>query len=337
MWIKRSMDRAIGLIFATFHMEGGLMKKYIYSITPNPALDISGTVENLVPNEKSYVHNVCREPGGNGINAARIISRLGCPVVVSGFLGGATGDEILSLLIEEKLSCDFLRIRNGSRFNITISNNHDHLQTRLTFPGPLVEKKERDLLEKKVSKLIKEISLLIIGGSVTSNTNTRYIERIMSLANNYGVPCVIDCPAPTLAKLINFKPVFIKPNLTEFQLLTHSSVKSIKAVKKAAEKLLIKVPRICISSVEGGALLVTKENTYFGRIPKVKIRSTVGAGDSMVGAICAQLYKKNVSNEDLLRWGLAASASTLSQVGTKLGNAKDIAELYRLTFVTKID
>src|SRR5690242_15734995 len=70
----------------------------IYTITPNPALDLGGVVDRLVPNEKSYVQDETRFPGGNAINAARIIKKLGQPVIASGFLGGGTGDEIEKLL-----------------------------------------------------------------------------------------------------------------------------------------------------------------------------------------------------------------------------------------------
>jgi len=52
---------------------------------------------------------------------------------------------------------------------------------------------------------------------------------------------------------------------------------------------------ICVSSVEGGALLVTRNGSFFGRAPKISIHSSVGAGDSMVGAMIAQLYKGSVS------------------------------------------
>ncbi len=38
----------------------------IITLTPNPALDVSGTVSNLVPNEKSYVSHELRLPGAMG-------------------------------------------------------------------------------------------------------------------------------------------------------------------------------------------------------------------------------------------------------------------------------
>ena len=48
----------------------------IYTITPNPALDIGGSVEQLITDEKNYVFDEIRSAGGNGINAARVAHHL---------------------------------------------------------------------------------------------------------------------------------------------------------------------------------------------------------------------------------------------------------------------
>jgi len=96
------------------------MRKVVCTITPNPALDLSGIVDSIKPNEKNYIRNEQRYPGGNAINAARILKRLGVPVVASGFLGGSTGNEIFQLLKAEELKQHFIQIKESSRINITV-------------------------------------------------------------------------------------------------------------------------------------------------------------------------------------------------------------------------
>lgn len=312
------------------------MKKHILSITPNPALDLSGVVDNIVPNEKCYVHDEIKSPGGNGINAARILTRLKIPVITTGFVGGSTGQEIKSLLDREGVKTSFLQVAGHSRICVTVSNRKDHQQTRLTFPGPKISKTEGRQLFDFINRG-KNISLLIFGGSLPEGFPTSEILRVMKLARQKKIVTVVDCPGRFLPELIKGQPLLIKPNLIEFQELIGKKVKTISAVKKQAHSLLNQVPYICISSVEGGALLVTKEGAWFGRIPKVKIRSTVGAGDSMVGAMVAQIAQGKTLPENMLRWGLAAAAATLSKMGTTLGSAKDIHRLYQQTVVTKVD
>ncbi|WP_374078912.1 1-phosphofructokinase family hexose kinase [Bdellovibrio bacteriovorus] len=311
------------------------MRGIICSITPNPALDLSGFVEALKVDEKTYVHQEVRAPGGNGINSARILNRLGVSVVASGFLGGSTGKEIELLLKGEHLRHHFIPIRESSRINITVTNQSNHKQTRLSFPGPRVDRDEKRQLFNYI-KGNKELCLLILGGSLPPGFTTKDFRSLIAIAKKNNVEVVVDCPGGILSQVISSKPLLIKPNLDEFQVLTGTKVRSIFAVRAQAEKYLNKVPYICVSSVDGGALLVTPVGAYFGRIPEVRILSTVGAGDSMVGSMVAQLYKGNRSPEQILRWGLAAAAATLSESGTRLGRASHIKKLFKRTVVESV-
>ncbi len=311
------------------------MKRHVLTFTPSPTLDLGGIVDQIEPNEKSYVHDQTKSPGGNGINAARILTRLRIPTIASGFVGGGIGTEIKFLLNGEKVKNEFIPIKGHSRICVTVSNRSDHQQTRLTFPGPNILPNEK----MSLFKLLKSdhgIELLLIGGSLPGGFRISDAKRVIKIAQKKNVPCLVDCPAKILRELIPERPFFIKPNLSEFQETLGSNAKSIHSVHKAARKLLDKIPYVCVSSVEEGALLVTKDGAYFGRIPRVNIKSTVGAGDSMVGAMTAQFFLKNKFDQDILRWGLAAAAATLSHPGTAFGTAREIRNLYDKTRVVAI-
>lgn len=308
------------------------MSQSVCTITPNPALDLGGTVDDLKPNEKSYVSDPTRWPGGNSINVARVLTRLKVPVVATGFLGGSIGQEIKDLLAQEKVKHRFVEIAGHTRINITISNNSNHKQTRLSFPGPTIQRNEKNELFRSL-KSRSNMSLMVIGGSLPKGFTEMDITHLLKIARSKDIRAVVDCPGKILKKIISQRPFLIKPNLVEFQDLIGHRVTSLRSVLEQARKLLDLVPIICVSSVEGGTLMVSKERSYFGRIPPVKIRSTVGAGDSMVASIVAQLHQNNNDLGDLLRWGLAASAATLSVPGTALGQAEQIESLYQKTKV----
>lgn len=312
------------------------MTSFVVTVTPNPALDMGGEVASLIPNEKSYVLNPSRHPGGNAINSGRLLSRLKVPVICTGFLGGDTGKEIQNLLTQEKVKNHFIQIAKPTRMNITVSNQKDHNQTRLTFPGPDVTKPEKEKLIHYL-KSQHQMSYLVIGGSFPKGFGASDVIHLANLARKMKIPVIIDCPGKLLKKLLPARPLLIKPNLIEFQQLTGKKVQMLPAVIREARKLLSRVSLVCVSSVEGGTLLVTKEGAFFGKIARVKIRSTVGAGDSMVGSMVAQLHLGNHDPQDLLRWGLAASAATLSTTGTTLGAASEIKKLYKKTRVERID
>lgn len=307
----------------------------IYTITFNPALDVSGVVDQLIPNEKSYVYNEAHFPGGNGINAGLIAHRLGSKVTLTGFLGGGSGEEIIRLLDKNNLHHEFVTISGPTRMNFTISNKEDHNQTRLSFPGPEIKSGEKKKLLQYMDKITSD-DLLIIGGSLPPRLNTSYVETLIGLARKKNILCMVDMPGAHLRDVISSRPHFIKPNLTEFQALIGKKVSSIKSIIPHARALLVDVPYICISSVEGGALFLSKDEMWFGRIPQVVIRSTVGAGDSMVGAM-ASLWsqRREVAAEELLRLGLAASCATLTEAGLTLGSKKAILNFMQQIILQK--
>lgn len=311
------------------------MEKHVCTITPNPALDLGGVVDRIKPDEKTYVHDETRFPGGNAINVARILRRLDVSALATGFLGGGTGAEIDFLLKREGVKTKFVKIAGYSRISVTVSNRSDHRQTRLSFPGPSVSKREKDRLFDLFEKR-RGASVLVVGGSLPEGFGAGDLKRLISSAKDRKIEAVIDCPGGLLREIISAGPLLIKPNLDEFQELTRSGAETLSAVYRRARRLLNHVPFVCVSSVEGGTLLVTSEGCYFGRIPKVKIRSTVGAGDSMVASMTAQIFRGNRSAQELLRWGLAASAATLSHTGTALGTASEIRRLYASTRVEAV-
>ncbi|MBC7384904.1 MAG: 1-phosphofructokinase family hexose kinase [Cryobacterium sp.] len=296
----------------------------IFSVTPNPTLDLGGVVDRLVPNEKNYVHDETRFPGGNAINAARMIHRLGGEVTVGGFLGSGVGSEIQSLIEKEGLPHAFTPVSEPARINITVSLKEGSQQTRLSFAGPLISNSESRSLSATLDGLSPQ-SLVLFGGSLPPGFSTRNISEMMGSLRKKQSRCIVDIPGPILKSLLSTPsiPFLIKPNLSEFCELVDKEVKSCAEVMDAANELSAKIPYICISSVEGGALLLHAGKAWFGKAPSVKVRSTVGAGDSMVGAMAYLIQREKglPAPSDLLRWGLAAACATLTVHGTQLGHA----------------
>jgi 1-phosphofructokinase family hexose kinase len=321
----------------------------IYTITPNPALDIGGTVDRMIADEKNYVLGETRSAGGNGINAARIAHRLGAKVTALGFLGGATGNEIEKLLDGQNVIHNFVRTSGNTRINLTISNCKTHSQTRLSFPGPEIMRAEFRKLQQ-VCNGFNSSSIVLIGGSLPKGIGPQDIGVLVENLKKRGHVCIVDMPGPHLKTLISYRPFLIKPNLSEFQELIGKNVRSIRTVLPFARELSKSISLVCVSSVEGGALLVTKNKAWFGKIPKVKVRSTVGAGDSMVGAMATALenYKIQKINKEsidmfldengseLLRWGLAAACATLVEPGMILGDKKSILKYLPMIEVKEI-
>jgi 1-phosphofructokinase family hexose kinase len=316
----------------------------IYTLTPNPTLDLSGTVELLIPNEKNYISNETRNPGGSAINVARILTRLNVPVIAIGFLGKYIGSEIISLLNKEHVHHKFIKIQGHTRINMTLSNSKTQLQTRLSFAGPRIRANEIESLVTQM-KQIPRSGIFILGGSFPPGLHISDVNHIIREMLARQIPVVVDIPGHLLRKIHLKDLLLIKPNLTEFQELIGHKATSLKEITRAAQKLAQKVHLVCISSVKGGAILASRDYIWFGSLPKIKILSSVGAGDSMVAGIVAELWRRKLKPEmcnddsllpDLLRRGLAAAAATLSLPSTSLGEPKLINQFYHKIKIRKV-
>lgn len=319
----------------------------IYAITPNPALDLSGVVDELVPNEKMYVYDETRFPGGNAINAARVITALGAKVVATGFLGGGTGDELRDLLRAEGVSTRFLEIEGHTRTSITIFNKASGLLTRLSFPGPTIKAEDATALVSLLAKADRR-DLFVIGGSLPPGFGTSRLVSLLRFARSRSIPCVVDVPGKHLGAVVSEGALLIKPNLHELQDLAERKITSRSSVLRFAKSHTNKVPFICVSSVDGGALLITSSGAWFGKGPRIKVRSDVGAGDSMVGAMAAQFSKAKAFDARrlagnapfcaaLLRQGLAAAMAKLAMPGTQLGTGKQIQGFFPKIRIQRVE
>jgi 1-phosphofructokinase family hexose kinase len=308
-------------------------KPTVYFICANPALDLSGHASQIIPNEKNYVYDTRIDPGGNAINAARIASRLGVRPLLFGFAGGASGQQLKDLLDREKINHRLTRTRGATRTNVTVTNDSTHQQTRFTFPGPQIRGTEIDTFLKSLGK-VRSPGLVVLGGSSPPGCPRAFYPSLVHRLQKLGTEIIVDAPVLDLREILTHlkQPLLlIKPNLTELEHLAKKSLTSQQAILKEARKLSVKAKIVCVSLGENGALVVFEKKTYFFQSPKVKVRGTVGAGDSMVGAIASQLGQTEDRSENTiinaLLYGVAAGAATATTEGTSLGKTNLIRKL----------
>ncbi len=255
------------------------------------------------------------------------------PVLAAGFLGGNIGHEISNLLDNEGVSHHFVKIQKDSRINITVSNLKTRKQTRLSFPGPQVTRREIDALLRLLEASLSPREIVVFGGSLPQGFLHTDLVRCLRASKRTKAHVVLDLPAPLLKKLPLAGTLLMKPNLSELEAYEGRKLKSLAEVLSAAKKLSHHVALVAVSSVGGGAILVTKKRSILGTVPKTSVQSSVGAGDSMVAGMVSVLEKKNLSYpfshlEDLLpevlAHGLSASLATLVRPTGELGRAKDV-------------
>jgi 6-phosphofructokinase 2 len=95
----------------------------------------------------------------------------------------------------------------------------------------------------------------------------------------------------------------------------------LEAVHNAAKQIITAggAEIVVVSLGPQGAVLVTSDFYEHISAPNVVKKSTVGAGDSMVGGMVWAL-SMNMSLKDVIRWGVACGSAATMNEGTQLFN-----------------
>jgi 6-phosphofructokinase 2 len=129
----------------------------IITLTINPAIDVSIAVERVAPVHKLRCTSARRDPGGGGINVARVLKRLGADVVALYPTGGVLGALLRQLVTDEEIPCLTIGISDETRENITVLDQSIGQQYRFILPGPRLSELEwRGCLDAVASLLHRD-------------------------------------------------------------------------------------------------------------------------------------------------------------------------------------
>jgi 6-phosphofructokinase 2 len=107
----------------------------IVTLTMNPAVDLSTSVTRMAPFTKMRCAAGRRDPGGGGINVARVLNRLGIDATAIYPAGGATGQLLKTLVEREAMRSIVIPAQNETREDVTVLDETTHEQFRFVFPG----------------------------------------------------------------------------------------------------------------------------------------------------------------------------------------------------------
>ncbi|WP_105614602.1 1-phosphofructokinase [Vallitalea okinawensis] len=298
----------------------------IYTVTLNPALDKTIIVNNFEINNVNRVQKIREDAGGKGINVSKMISNLGGKNIAIGALAGSIGNVIRQQLAELDIQCDFLEIDGNTRTNIKVVDLLGDTYTDINEQGTNISTEELKLIEEKLFKQINEGDILVLAGSVPESVDSDIYAKWIRKAKQKGIRTILDGDGELLEKAIEEGPYLIKPNIHEFERLFKTEFYSEEEVIKQAEKLFqYGVEIIVISRGEKGAILLTIDKNIVVDAIKGDVKSTAGAGDSMVGAL-AYATDKNYSLEDAIALAVASSTATVQNEGTMMGSIDEINE-----------
>ena len=228
-------------------------------------------------------------------------------------------------------SLKYITAKGRIRENITLHTSSKP-ETRISFSGFSLDKTIFNQFEKLVFEETLNDAVVTFTGSIPDGIDKSLIKKFLLKIKHMGAKLVIDSKSFDISDLIELRPFLIKPNGEEVSLYSNIAVNDLDSALKAANEIRTLCAENVIISLGGkGAVLCCDDGNFTVVPPEITVKSTVGAGDSMIAGFLSALAK-NLRFSEALRLSVAFGTAACTTVGTK-PPAKDIIdEIFKKQF-----
>jgi 6-phosphofructokinase 2 len=309
----------------------------VVTVTVNPALDLSTTVERVQPVHKLRCAGLRRDPGGGGINVARVVHRLGGEVTALYTAGGAIGQLLRRMVAAEGIADVVVPIAAETRENFTVHENATGQQFRFVVVGPELSGAEWEACFDTVAALAPFPDYLVASGSLPPGVPTSFFGELARLARERGARFLLDSSGAPLREALAEGVFLVKPSLTELSGLVGHALETPAEWEPACVRLVAdgQAHAVALTLGDRGATLVTEGAIWRAAALPISPVSIVGAGDSFLGGMIHALAVGEPL-EVALEWAMAAGAAALLSAGTELCRAADVARLRPLVRIEQV-
>ncbi|OPJ56817.1 1-phosphofructokinase [Alkalithermobacter paradoxus] len=296
----------------------------IYTVTLNPAIDKTIFLDSMRKGEVNRIKKVIKDVGGKGINVSKVLKVLGKESIVLGFLGSDNKKYFVDFLEDANINHDFITVDGENRTNLKIIELDSDIHTDINDIGFSVDEESVNLLLNRISSL-DEDDVVVLSGSIPSGVSDDIYRKIIETIKHKNAKVILDADGKALIEGIKAKPYMIKPNVHELKNIVDFDENNMDSIVEAGKKLVNQgIEKVLISMGELGSLYITKKDVLYANPLKLEVKSTVGAGDSMVAAI-AYGIEDDLFDLEILKLASACGACAVMTEGSKMLN-KDIIE-----------
>ncbi|MBN9022187.1 MAG: 1-phosphofructokinase family hexose kinase [Rhizobiales bacterium] len=300
----------------------------ILTLSLNPTIDVSSEADLVRPTHKTRTENEVFEPGGGGINVARVVCELGAETLAVCLAGGASGILLDQLLADVGLPRRIIPIAGNTRIALMVYERSTGQEYRFIPSGPRINAAEVEACLAAIAE--SGFDCLVASGSVPAGCEPDILARVGAIAADHEVPFILDSSGSGLAETLGRIPVrLVKPSLNEFQAYVGQTLANPAEVARAARVLVDdgRAEVVAVTLGMDGAVIASRDGAFLVRAPRVETRSAVGAGDSFVGGVTVALLEGR-DIEDAALLGTAAGAAAALNPGTGVCRREDILRIY---------
>jgi len=299
----------------------------ILTITLNPALDLTVRVPHLEPGEVNRSQALLSHAAGKGLNVAQVLADLGHSLTVSGFLGEDNQQAFNALFARRGFADAFIRVPGETRSNIKLAED-DGRVTDINGPGPHGNDLAQHALLDKLDHIAASHDAVVVAGSLPRGVSAQWLRELVLRLKALGCKVILDTSGEALKEGLRAGPWLVKPNAEELSEALGHPVSSVASQVAAATELqTLGISHVVISHGADGVNWFSRGTQPLQALPpKVRVASTVGAGDSLLAGMVHGLISGH-SPEQTLRSATAIAAMAVTQIGFGISDALQLVTL----------
>lgn len=301
------------------------MHRGIITVTLSPSIDVTLWLDGLRTDEANRVTDESRGVGGKGINVSRVVQSYGLDNLCLAVAGKDNHAEFCRYLEKDGLRYEVLQVEGVVRENLTL--RYEEQTVKLNRKGLSMSTMMVGALMALIQSRMKPGDIVAFGGSLPENiTPQDYLELILAVKNE-GALVAVDTDLFTLEQYRRISPWLIKPNIHELRHVVEVPGTTITDVVTAARRLAdAGVENVLVSLGGNGLVCVSREETIRAMVPKVEVKSTVGAGDSTLAGYIVG-FVKGKSRLECCRLAAACGTASAMKDGTDVADKASAAAL----------
>ncbi|MFT4136654.1 1-phosphofructokinase family hexose kinase [Microbacterium sp.] len=299
----------------------------IVTLTANPSLDRTITLAAaLRPGQVQAAVDAREDAGGKGLNVSRVVAAGGRETLA--VLPLDERDAFAAALRATGIPTRIVPITGSARANLAVTDP-DGTTTKLNLRGVTLTAADAAAIVEAVVEASEGAAWLVLAGSLPPGlADDFYVTVIRAVRERWGdaAPRIaVDTSGPALhAVVADGIPDLIKPNDEELAELAgidlDPSAELADAVLEVARTIVPERSRAALVTLGAhGAVLVTADGALVATPPRIRVRSTVGAGDSSLAGFLLADAAGSTPEESLrnsIRYGAAAASLPGTQAPT---------------------
>ena len=293
----------------------------ITTVCMNPCFDKTAEADKVNVGDVTRLTNVRVDVGGKGVNVAIVLRRLNEAVRCVGCLGEENAERFLRMIAKENVPFDYLAVPGEVRTNLKMLDHTKNVVSEFNEPGVSLSEDQIVRFIEILKEQSADSNYVVLSGRLPAGCPENTYQRCMQALE--GKKVVLDAADESLLHGIRERPYLIKPNLPEMQAIMRKELRTLREIRDAAMFLIsYGAQNVVVSMGKTGAVFVNEKKTLFAPALRVEARSTVGAGDAMIGGILAGLMR-GANLTEAFKFGVAAGAASVMTDGTQLVHKAD--------------